>query len=792
MKKELPPLWSHQAQAINKALSRPNHRFAFFFDPGTGKSRTVLEVLKTRLFPRKIIIFAPLNVCRNWQNEIALYLERDYETFLVSGQTKPKKLKILGEFRDRKVVDKDIFLICNIETLRGKDYKDIIKKSGAEFLIIDESHCCLDSATIIATPLGGRKIKDLTIGDEVFSISNNGLDIGRIIRKYSGDENKAKRKLTLKNGQTIEGLDDHFIRTPMGWRELGKLQISDPVSILQEDIWRELSLPYKPEVLQCTLSRNESQSQRWGLRKDEIKQSHEESKSISKNESNPNCYGTQAKNPRGEWETEASSAKGSIDDLSKNIQRLQSQSRTFCGTRWAKRWFPKLLQNRHCYSSFKTWLRDRRIFSFNEESETTRFEENKEVGISWVENIEIQESRSHEGVFKSYYDIEIDKFHNYIANGVIVHNCKSPNSLQTKGLLDIEKGLKPKELYLLTGTPAPQGEIDLWSTFYLLGQTKDNFFIWRKKNFDDKNERRRGTRYYWPEYTVRRSAMFEFQKLLGECSLSANKNEVLDLPPLLRTVIYAPISGQQLRHYETMEEFLMAIDSEGNELNASNVLTRTLRLQQILAGFLGEIPIENNTRLDALDSAIELTNRDYGKGEQFIIWTIFQPTYDQIAERLNKHGISHGFLTGRQSAAERFQYMEDFQSGKLRALIAHPKAGGVGVNLTAASFSIHYTRSYSLVDDLQAEARNYRGGSERHQRITRIDIVTPDTIDEDISTALREKKSIQDFILGLKEKHDKGKAKKKSSSKTEEIKNHQAQESAGFNLEEFTSVEEED
>jgi len=94
--------------------------------------------------------------------------------------------------------------------------------------------------------------------------------------------------------------------------------------------------------------------------------------------------------------------------------------------------------------------------------------------------------------------------------------------------------------------------------------------------------------------------------------------------------------------------------------------------------------------------------------------------------------------------------MDSFQSGGVRALIAHPKAGGVGVNLTAAAFSIHYTRNYNLVDDLQAEARNYRGGSEIHNRITRIDIVSPGTIDESIVEALREKKSVQDFILGLK------------------------------------------
>lgn len=327
---------------------------------------------------------------------------------------------------------------------------------------------------------------------------------------------------------------------------------------------------------------------------------------------------------------------------------------------------------------------------------------------------------------------------------------KSPSSAQTKGLFDAVKTIQPEYLYLLSGSPFPQGEIDCWSTFTLLGKCQENFYLWRKRHFADKNERRRGMHNYWPEYVITQKSRSEFQKILAECSQVAKKNEVLDLPPLLRTTIYAGLSPEQKRYYDTMTEYLFAIDAEGNELNASNMLVRTMRLQQILAGFLGEVPILDNPRLTALESAIELTN-----GEQFIIWTIFAPTYNQIGERLQKLGISYGLLTGEQSAELRQENMDLFQSGKLRALIAHPKAGGVGVNLTAASYSIHYTRSYNLVDDMQCEARNYRGGSEIHERITRIDIVAADTIDEEITEALKEKKSVQDFILGLKEKHGK-------------------------------------
>jgi SNF2 family DNA or RNA helicase len=476
----LPPLWSHQKEAI----ARATNRYALFFDPGCGKTRTAIELwrLAKPARPAKTIIFAPLNVCRNWENELRTYSGCHYSAYLVAGQSKGKKLQALEDFAR---VNSDVtsttaiantfglvptpqFLICNIESLRSADYRNLMARSGATFIIIDESH-----------------------------------------------------------------------------------------------------------------------------------------------------------------------------------------------------------------------------------------------------------------------------------------NLKSPTSQQTKGALSLIATLKPTHLYLLTGTPAPQGEIDLYTTFFMLGKCKENFFVWRKKYFDDKNERRRGMNNYWPEYVVRKSSKEYFQTLLTECSMSAQKDLVLDLPPLLRTTLYAELSPEQKRNYESMAEYLFAIDGEGNELNASNMLVRTLRLQQILAGFLGETPIKENPRLKVLEDAIALTD-----GAQFLVWTIFKATYSQIAKVLDEHNISFGMLTGEQSAEERFRAMEDFQAGKIRALIAHPKAGGVGVNLTAASYSIHFTRSYSLTDDLQAEARNYRGGSEIHKRITRIDIVAADTIDEEIAEALKGKKSVQDFILNLKEKHN--------------------------------------
>jgi SNF2 family DNA or RNA helicase len=112
--------------------------------------------------------------------------------------------------------------------------------------------------------------------------------------------------------------------------------------------------------------------------------------------------------------------------------------------------------------------------------------------------------------------------------------------------------------------------------------------------------------------------------------------------------------------------------------------------------------------------------------------------------------LPHVFITGEQSTKQKGESEEAFQKDDaVRVLIAHPEAGGEGVNLTAASSMIYYTRSFSLKHEIQSEARNHRGGSERHEKITRYDIVTPGTIDEIVLQALERKQNVAEAVLAF-------------------------------------------
>jgi Superfamily II DNA/RNA helicases, SNF2 family len=124
------------------------------------------------------------------------------------------------------------------------------------------------------------------------------------------------------------------------------------------------------------------------------------------------------------------------------------------------------------------------------------------------------------------------------------HNLKTPIALQSRGFFELDKKLKFENVYMLSATPTPGGYLDLYYILFITGRTDDSFYIWRRKNFFDKNERRRGTRnyYYWPDYEVTQSAKLDFDRILADISMSANKNEALDLPPFVRTNVFCGLS----------------------------------------------------------------------------------------------------------------------------------------------------------------------------------------------------------------------------------------------------------
>ena len=122
-----------------------------------------------------------------------------------------------------------------------------------------------------------------------------------------------------------------------------------------------------------------------------------------------------------------------------------------------------------------------------------------------------------------------------------------------------------------------------------------------------------------------------------------------------------------------------------------------------------------------------------------------------ISSRLQSKGIGFVEVHGEVSSKDKFANVESFNSDPtIRVFVGSPAAAGIGLNIIVSDISIWYSRNFSLEQDIQAEGRNYRGGSEIHEKITRIDMVTPGTMDEVIIENIANKYDISKNILSLK------------------------------------------
>jgi SNF2 family DNA or RNA helicase len=237
------------------------------------------------------------------------------------------------------------------------------------------------------------------------------------------------------------------------------------------------------------------------------------------------------------------------------------------------------------------------------------------------------------------------------------------------------------------------------------------------------------------------------------------KEECLDLPPLTTKYVDVELSAEQTRMYKEMKnEFITFVKGLENDprpraVVAQLAITKSLRLQQIITGFAKtedgrDVILEKTPRMEALKELVE-SLVPQGK---LIIWACFKENYKQIKSVLDGMGLKYSQIHGEIKDKDREQGIKDFRFGDVPVMIANQGAGGIGINLVEAPNSIVFSRNFSLEHDMQSRDRNYRGGAEIHERITRILIRAPGTIDELIAEALDKKLSIADKILEIAKK----------------------------------------
>ena len=338
------------------------------------------------------------------------------------------------------------------------------------------------------------------------------------------------------------------------------------------------------------------------------------------------------------------------------------------------------------------------------------------------------------------------------------HTFKNPKSKRFQTMLTITDKIKFKGM--LTGTPILNSYLDIWAQFRYLDKGKTfgpNYYVFQRQYFIDKNAGM-PPHVHFPMWVPAPTTAKVFNQKLDAMVSRVSKADCLDLPPLVKLRKAVPMSDEQRTYYNDMLNNLI-VEVEDGSCVANIALTKSLRLLQILSGFVplqteseflefDEIVNEKNILKLEKNPRLEQLDEDLGElcpNHKVIVWSNFSDTYDDIKKIASKYG-KVAELTGRTKDRQGEQDLFN-NDPECRVILSNPQAGGVGINLIAASYSIWFSRNHSLGQRLQAEARNYRGGSEIHKSITQIDYYAPGSFDEDVLDCLDGKQNIADSIL---------------------------------------------
>jgi superfamily II DNA or RNA helicase len=231
--------------------------------------------------------------------------------------------------------------------------------------------------------------------------------------------------------------------------------------------------------------------------------------------------------------------------------------------------------------------------------------------------------------------------------------------------------------------------------------------------------------------------------------LRRTKREVApELPPKTETVLRVAMGEGQRRLYESLRLALSqrvreAIATYHDERSRIVVLSALLRLRQVCCDprLLGEqYGGDQSAKLEAL---LELIDSLQSEDRQILIFSQFTAMLDLISQALDTRAIAHAVLTGRTS--DRRAPVARFQEGEVKLLLASLKAGGVGLNLTAADAVVHYDPWWNPAVERQAEDRAHRIGRDRPVFIYKL--ICDDTIEDKIESMKSRKSDLASALL---------------------------------------------
>ena len=315
---------------------------------------------------------------------------------------------------------------------------------------------------------------------------------------------------------------------------------------------------------------------------------------------------------------------------------------------------------------------------------------------------------------------------------------KNPGTKQTRAI----KKLVAEQRVALTGTPIENDLTNLWSLFDFLNKgllgTSEDFRLFTKQ-LESHPEGYQRLKSMVSPFILRR--------------LKTDQTIISDLPDKLEQVDYVSLSKKQIVLYRKQVKILEEILSDDgiNGMKRRGIVLATItKLKQIcnhpdqFMGLEGYDPKESG-KFEMLREICETISE---KRERVLVFTQYREIAEYLSAYLEKIFGCKGFvLHGGTRIKRRTEMVEEFNSEEyIPYMILSVKAGGTGLNLTAANHVIHFDRWWNPAVENQATDRAFRIGQDKNVIVHKL--VCEGTIEERIDTLINSKKELAENVIG--------------------------------------------
>ncbi|MED1850336.1 DEAD/DEAH box helicase [Brevibacillus borstelensis] len=307
---------------------------------------------------------------------------------------------------------------------------------------------------------------------------------------------------------------------------------------------------------------------------------------------------------------------------------------------------------------------------------------------------------------------------------------KNHAAKRTKALMWVRSHIK--RIVGLTGTPAPNGLLDLWAQIFLLdrGERLEKFITHYRQKYFEQN-------YNGFGYTAKPGADEVIHSKISDICISMKAEDYLELPDAITNVIPVVLDDNAQKLYERMEKELL-LQIEDTEITATSAAVLTGKLLQLCNGALYDedrnVHEIHDNKLEAFVELIEQLN-----GKPALVFYSYQHDLARIKKALEPMKL-------RVRELQTPQDQLDWNTGQVDILLAHPASAAYGLNLQdGGNHVVWFGLTWSLELYQQANGRLHRQGQK--QKVILHHLVVQGGADEDVMDALEGKAATQDKLL---------------------------------------------